>query len=66
MGLPKIIFFALIIFAGWYLYRKFINDATKLAKASEAKRKEQTNNAVGTLVQDPATGEYRVRRPEEK
>lgn len=62
MGLPKLIFFALIIFAGWYLYRKFVNDAAKLAKASELKRKEQQNNAVGTLVQDPATGEYRLRR----
>lgn len=62
MGLPKIIFFALVIFAGWYLYRKFVSDAIKLAKASEAKRKEQQNNAVGTLVQDPATGEYRLRR----
>jgi membrane protein implicated in regulation of membrane protease activity len=66
VGLPKIIFFALIVFAGWYLYRKFINDATKLAKASETKRKEQQTGAVGTLVQDPVTGEYRVRRPEEK
>lgn len=65
MGLPKIIFFALIAFAGWYLYRKFVNDATKLAKASEAKRKEKQNNAVGTLVQDPATGEYRLRRDHE-
>lgn len=62
MGLPKIIFFALIVFAGWYLYRKFVNDATKLARASELKRKEQQNNAVGTLVQDPVTGEYRLRR----
>lgn len=66
MGLPKIIFFALVIFAGWYLYRKFINDAKKLAKTSEAKRKEQQNGAAGTLVLDPLTGEYRVRRPEEK
>lgn len=64
MGLPKVIFFALILFAGWYLYRKFVNDATKLAKASEAKRKEQKNQAIGTLVQDPVTGEYRLRREE--
>jgi hypothetical protein len=52
----------LIIFAGWYLYRKFVNDATKLAKASELKREEQQNNAVGTLVQDPVTGEYRLKK----
>lgn len=65
VGLPKLIFFALILFAGWYLYRKFVNDATKLAKASEIKRKEQQTNAVGTLVQDPVTGEYRLRKDAE-
>ena len=38
MGLPKLIFFALIIFAGWYVYRKFVNDAMKRSKAAELKR----------------------------
>ena len=66
MGFTKIIFVALIAFAGWYLYRRFIADAMKLARASESKRKEQKTGALGTLVQDPVTGEYRVRRPEEK
>jgi membrane protein implicated in regulation of membrane protease activity len=65
VGLTKLIFIALLAFAGWFLYRKFIADATKLAKASEAKRKEQTTGAQGTLVQDPKTGEYRLRRKEE-
>jgi membrane protein implicated in regulation of membrane protease activity len=65
VGLPKLIFFALILFAGWYLYRKFVNEATKLAKASEIKRKEERNNAVGTLIQDPVTGEYRLRKDAE-
>jgi len=65
VGLPKLIFFALIVFACWYIYRRFVNDATKLAKASEIKRKEQQNNAVGTLVKDPVTGEYRVKREDE-
>lgn len=63
MGFTKIIFVALIALAGWYVYRRFIADAMKLARASESKRKEQK---TGTLVQDPVTGEYRVRRPEEK
>ena len=44
--------------------RKFVNDAKKLARASELKRKEQRNNAVGTLVQDPVTGEYHLRKKE--
>ena len=65
MGLPKLILFALVALAGWYFYRRFIADATKLAKAAEAKRKEDKNGAIGTLIKDPVTGEYRVRRPEE-
>jgi membrane protein implicated in regulation of membrane protease activity len=65
VGLTKLIFFGLLAFGAWYLYRKFVSDATKLAKASEAKRKEQTTGAQGTLVQDPKTGEYRLRRKEE-
>lgn len=65
VGLPKIIFVLMIVFAGWYLYRKFVQDATRLARASEVKRKEQATGAVGTLVRDPVTGEYRVKHPDE-
>jgi membrane protein implicated in regulation of membrane protease activity len=65
VGLTKIIFVLLVALAGWYLYRRFIADAMKLAKASQAKRSEQKTGATGTLVQDPVTGEYRVRRSEE-
>ena len=65
MGFSKLIFVALIGLAGWYLYRKFINDATKLAKKAEAKRQEDRTGARGTLVQDPVTGEYKLRRTED-
>jgi membrane protein implicated in regulation of membrane protease activity len=65
VGLTKLIFFALLAFGAWYVYRKFVADAVKLAKASEAKRKEQSTGAQGTLVQDPVTGEYRLRRKED-
>ncbi|MBL0370764.1 hypothetical protein JJB09_01860 [Rhizobium sp. KVB221] len=66
MGFTKVIFVALIALAGWFLYRKFVADAIKLAKSSAAKRKEQQTGAQGTLVQDPVTGEYRVKRREEE
>jgi hypothetical protein len=65
VGLTKVIFFALILLAGWYLYRKFVKDAMKLAKVSETRRKEARNNAVGTLVKDPVTGEYHLRKDAE-
>ena len=66
MGVSKIIFFALVLLAGWYVYRRFVADAIKLAKKAEVKRKEQTTGALGTLVKDPVTGEYRVKRAEEE
>lgn len=66
MGLTKIIFIALVALAGWFFYRKFVADAQKLAKASAAKRKQRANRTLGTLVKDPVTGEYRVRKEEEE
>jgi membrane protein implicated in regulation of membrane protease activity len=56
--------FALVAFAGWYLYRRFIADALRVTKASAQKRKEEQTGAVGTLVRDPSTGEYRVKQPD--
>ena len=65
LGLTKLIFVGMIVLAGWLLYRKFVADAIKLARKSEALRKEERTGAQGTLVQDPVTGEYRLRREEE-
>lgn len=65
MGFTKLIFVALVLVAGWFVYRKFLADAAKLVRKAEVKRKEQASGALGTLVKDPVTGEYRVRREEE-
>jgi len=65
VGLPKLIFVALIGLVGWMLYKKFVADARKLAKTNEKKRKERETGAIGTLVKDPLTGEYRVGRSED-
>ena len=66
MGLTKFIFFALVLLAGWYVYRRFVADAINLTKKAEVKRREQATGALGTLVKDPVTGEYRVKRAEEE
>jgi membrane protein implicated in regulation of membrane protease activity len=65
LGFSKLIFVALIGLAGWFLYRKFIADATRLTRKAEAKRQEERTGAQGTLVQDPVTGEYKLRRTED-
>lgn len=65
MGLSKVIFVLLIALIGWMFYKKFVSDAQRLARGSERKRKSAANNAKGTLVLDPKTGEYRLRKEEE-
>jgi membrane protein implicated in regulation of membrane protease activity len=66
VGLSKIIFVAVIGLVGWMVYKKFVADAVKLAKANAAKRREAETGAIGTLVKDPATGEYRLRKEEDR
>jgi membrane protein implicated in regulation of membrane protease activity len=66
VGLSKIIFVVVIGLVGWIVYKKFVADAVKLAKANAAKRREAETGAIGTLVKDPATGEYRLRKEEDR
>lgn len=66
MGLSKIIFVLLIALIGWMFYKKFVSDAERLAKGAERKRKATANNAKGTLVLDPKTGEYRLKKDVEE
>lgn len=64
--MPQLVFLALLIGGGWLLYRKFVRDAEKLARLRRAQEKERQTGAIGTLIKDPATGEYRVRREDEE
>ncbi|EHS53611.1 hypothetical protein PDO_1058 [Rhizobium sp. PDO1-076] len=63
--MAQLIFFGLLFGGGWLLYRKFVSDAEKLANKSRAAEKERETGAIGTLIQDKETGEYRVRRDDE-
>lgn len=63
--MPQLLFLALLIGAGWLLYRKFVADAERLARLRRAQEKERETGAIGTLVKDPVTGEYRVRNEDE-
>ena len=61
----QLIFFILIVGGGWLLYKRFVADAEKLTSRSRVRRKEQETGAVGTVVKDAASGEYRVQRDAE-
>jgi membrane protein implicated in regulation of membrane protease activity len=48
--------------AGYLLFRKFVADAEKLAARSRDQQRERETGAQGTLVKDPVTGEYHLKR----
>lgn len=63
--MAQLIFLTILVGGAWLLYRRFVADAEKLAARSRAEEKERGNQAIGTLIQDPETGEYRPRRPDD-
>ncbi|MBO3759077.1 hypothetical protein J5J10_13900 [Ciceribacter sp. L1K23] len=63
--MPQLVFLLLLVGGALLLYRRFVADAQKLQKRSQEMQKEQENGAIGTLVKDEKTGEYRVKRDDE-
>ncbi|MCA1403579.1 hypothetical protein I6F26_03040 [Ensifer sp. IC3342] len=63
--MPQLILLLIIGIIAWIGYRKFIADAEKLARQRERLRREKQTGANGTLVKDPKTGEYRLKRDDE-
>ena len=63
--MAQLIFLVILVGGSWLLYRKFVSDAERLAARSRAREKERETDAIGTLVKDPETGEYRLRREDE-
>lgn len=63
--MAQLIFLVILVGGSWLLYRKFVGDAEKLAARSRAREKERETDAIGTLVKDPETGEYRLRREDD-
>jgi hypothetical protein len=65
VGLSKVIFVLLAALIGWMFYKKFVADAQKTVRGAHRRRKATENNAKGTLVLDPKTGEYRLKKEAE-
>jgi membrane protein implicated in regulation of membrane protease activity len=66
VGLSKVIFVLVIALVGWMFYKKFVADAQRLSKGAARKRKATANNSKGTLVLDPKSGEYRLKKEAEE
>jgi membrane protein implicated in regulation of membrane protease activity len=63
--MAQIILLLLVVGLAWFGYRKFVADAERLSKINKRAEEERRTGATGTLIKDPETGEYRVRRDEE-
>ncbi|WP_276118971.1 hypothetical protein [Pararhizobium qamdonense] len=62
--MPQLIILLLFAAIAWIGYRKFVADAEKLTRRQNETRRQQENGTQGTLVKDPLTGEYRLKKPE--
>ncbi|MEA3535750.1 hypothetical protein [Rhizobium sp. CC-YZS058] len=60
--MPQLILFLIVAFIAWFGYRKFVMDAERLARQREQLRRQKETGSQGTLVKDPTTGEYRLKR----
>jgi membrane protein implicated in regulation of membrane protease activity len=63
--MAQLIVLLIIVVVAWLGYRKFVADAERLTRQRRNAEKERETGAVGTLVKDPKTGEYRLRRDDE-
>jgi membrane protein implicated in regulation of membrane protease activity len=63
--MPQLLIMGVLVLGAWLLYRRFVAEAKRLQEKSRRAQKEQQTGAIGTLVKDPKTGEYRVKREDE-
>ncbi|MBO9097448.1 MULTISPECIES: hypothetical protein [Rhizobium] len=63
--MAQLIFIIVIGSVCWLIYKRFINAAQRLQQQSQRQERERSTGAMGTLVKDPLTGEYRLKRDEE-
>lgn len=60
LAMPQLIFFALVALVAYLGYRAFVREAERVTRRMERVRREAATRAMGTLVKDPRTGEYRL------
>ncbi|MDM9626586.1 hypothetical protein QTL95_11810 [Rhizobium sp. S152] len=63
--MPQLLIMGVLVLGAWLLYRRFVAEATRLQERSRRAQKEQQTGAIGTLVKDPVTGEYHLKKDEE-
>lgn len=63
--MPQFLLLAAVGAVAWLGYKRFVSEAERVnARVRDAEKESQTG-AQGTLIEDPETGEYRLRKPDE-
>ncbi|MCB1384148.1 MAG: hypothetical protein KDJ73_14715 [Notoacmeibacter sp.] len=60
--MPQLLMLAAVGAIAWYGYRSFVKEAERVSAKVRREEAEHQNRANGTLVKDPETGEYRVKK----
>lgn len=63
--MPQLLLLAAVTAVGVLGYRAFLKEAERVSARVRRAEKENETGAIGTLVEDEETGEYRVVKPEE-
>ncbi|SMH41145.1 hypothetical protein [Mesorhizobium australicum] len=58
--MPQLILLIVVGVVAYVGYRSFIREAERVSARLRRAEQEARNQATGTLVKDPVTGEYRV------
>lgn len=60
--MPQLIFFAVVGIVAYVGYRAFLREAERVTARARRAEAERRTGTQGTLVKDPATGEYHLTR----
>jgi len=63
--MPQLFLLAAVGAVAWLGYKRFISEAERINARVRDAEKETRTGAQGTLIEDPETGEYRLRKPDE-
>lgn len=60
--MPQVLFFAAVGVLEWFGYKSLLKTAERVNEKAKAQSTEKKTGAQGTLIKDPATGEYTLRK----
>ncbi|MEO0543753.1 MAG: hypothetical protein AAFY99_08035 [Pseudomonadota bacterium] len=63
--MPQLLFFGAVAAVAYVGYKRFLAEAERVSQKVREAEKEKQTGAIGTLREDPETGEYRIMKDDE-